>query len=256
VIDRIRVARWTVIGGILLTVGVAGAATRLKRPSAGDACLCTPDTQDRPAFAADARSISGARASLGRIMGLGGASSQTQAGSLPAYVGVGGIGTVSTRNPTASGGNAGTVAWGGKSRGIGAYSSSTSGRSPSHGGLWQLMSWGRHRSAQNTTTVVRQVTTTNPRSAGGTRPPASHSGTVSPTPPAAPPSGLFAEQTTPIPSLLGGGGGIPGIGGVGGGGGVTLGGGRGLATTPEPGSLILFGTGAIGLFGVLRRRRD
>ena len=56
VIAKIAIARWVVVGGVLAAVGVAGAATKLKRPTTGDACLCTPDAQ------APTRSDHGARA--------------------------------------------------------------------------------------------------------------------------------------------------------------------------------------------------
>jgi hypothetical protein len=185
------------------------------------------------------------------LIGAGVSSNTSAAGSLPAYASPGSSTAITATSQSDA--RAGTAGWIGRTHGTGAYSSSfANGRTGGGGGLWRLMSWGRHRVTEEKPSTPKPAHTT--RSSAGSPKPPSHggsSGGAAPTTPAAP-SPLFGEQTTPIPVLLNGGG-VPGLG-VGG----TLGSsgsGGGLATTPEPGSVFLLGTGVLGLFGVLRRRR-
>jgi len=75
---------------------------------------------------------------------------------------------------------------------------------------------------------------------------------VSATPP---PTGGFDEDETPIggldPGSGGSGGGSLGDGSTGSGGSS----GGGVSPTPEPATLAMFGTGMLGVLGMIRRRR-
>jgi hypothetical protein len=238
-----------VIGGVVLTVGAAaGAATKMKqRWSAGDACLCTPDTQDPVGFGSVARATTGTP-SYSRASGGASTTGMTKgSGPLAAVLAATTPSFWNERAVIASAGRAGGVGWADRVGNVGAYSSSSSHRVGSLGGLWRLMSLRGHPSSPK----VAKVTTSHKQSSS----PKKGSGGSHPAPPAVPAPAvppLFANQLIPLPDLLGAGGTIPGIGaGVGGGAGA---GGPGLATTPEPGSIFLLGTGVLGLFGVLRRR--
>jgi hypothetical protein len=256
VINRIKMARWAVVGGVVLTVGAAaGAATRMKqRWSAGDACLCTPDTQDPVGFGSVARATTGTPSYTRGGVGTAAIGSSAGAGPLAAVLAATTPSFWNDRAVVASSGNAGGVGWTDRVKNVGAYSGGSNHRVGALGGLWRLMSLRGHPSSNTSAKVTssshKQSSSSPKKGSGG-----SHSGSGPGAPvvmpsPAMPP--LFANQLIPLPDLLGAGGTIPGIGaGVGHG----AGGGGSLATTPEPGSIFLLGTGALGLLGVLRRRR-
>lgn len=263
-IDRIktfRAARWGIAGAIVLAVGVAGAATKLKHTSVGDACLCTPDAQSSPDAGASidpARASSGYMARSGAV--LPGASSTVAGALVPETLH---SGTSSGGGAAARGAAAGGVAWGSGSGNVGARSASShAGGGASLGGLWRLMSLSRrspHAAAHAASTPRAAAAPRSPR-AVNPRPPSSGSGSTgggSLTTPAQIPAAaddLFAEQTTSIPDLLSPGGTAVGSG-PGAGGSVSKSGDpAGLAATPEPGTLLLLCTGLLGIAHLLRRR--
>jgi hypothetical protein len=249
VIGKLTFARWAVVGGVVAALGVAGAATKMKKPAAGDACLCTPDAQApndltaaieptaAPSFASRGVSVpAGSSSSAGPL-------AAALPGSPAEYHGGGG----SAAGIAGNGGG-----FGGGGRFFGARSASNSGRSATLGGLWRLMSLGRRASAREAASIRAARAPKAPKAAKAPKQPrSSHPGAgPSTTAPAA--GDLFAEQTTTIPDLLAGGG-APVLGNPGGGS-AKVGDPGALAATPEPGPLFLVGAGLLAIASMLRRR--
>jgi hypothetical protein len=233
---------------------------KLKQWSAGDACLCTPDTQD-PASVGSGSSPAGSAASYARGgLGILTSSSKSVPGSLvPAHGLSAGVFTASSSGAWSV--RSSFVGWGNGARFVSAYSASGGGGgSAALGGMWRLMGFG-HRNRTASSSPTPKVSSNNRSSrgngngnghgggGGSTQPPAV--GTIVPTP--SPIGDLFGEQTRTIIELLCGVPPAPGLGNTGGPG--HIGSGGSLAHTPEPASLLLLGTGALGLFGMLRRRQ-
>jgi len=149
-------------------------------------------------------------------------------------------------------------------------SSSGGGPSASLGGLWKLMSLSRPGhgggSGASVTSSTAPKTQKPPKAS---RPPAARPGTH-PSDPSAPFSAgsptlaapaatdPFHEHETPAPNPFsppsGGSNGFD-PGRPGGGGGTGISGGAHVSATPEPGSVLLLGTGLLGILGVMRKRR-
>lgn len=139
------------------------------------------------------------------------------------------------------------------------------------GGLWRLMSLSRphHSSTPAARNIVARVRRERPPVASRPKKPSpgSNSGhpgnsgdgtaaSETPAPPlaGAPSTDPFHEHEAPPPDPFQGPGGFdPGT--PGGKGPSTGGGGIKMAATPEPGSILLFGTGLLGVLGVMRQRR-
>jgi len=263
VIDKIAIARWAVVGGIIAAVGVAGAATKLKRPTTGDACLCTPDAQAPNDLTAALEPSASSSSSASHGFGAPAGSTSTP-GSLAAALSASSAAEHGA-GAAAYGGGAGGAGFGAGGRFIGARSGSGGSHSAALGGLWRLMSLS-HRAPSHPASSVhaavshpaRQPKPQHPRngnSSGGSS--SSHAPSPSLPPGVSLVSDLFAEQTASIPDLLGGGN-APVISTPGGhtgnlGGGLGRGSGS-LSATPEPGPLFLVGAGLIAIASLLRRR--
>lgn len=240
---------------IFAFAGSAALAAKLWRDAPSDVCLCPAQRLAQAFDSAAARPADTiARASQASTTPsyMGGASSTALEALPPAAL------TATAINPQlldrGPGAASSWTPWGSSSDyRVSSSGSSSHGGGASIGGLWAGMSpFGGHGSSANgsrsTTTKVTAKSTKAPSS----KAPSSKAPSSNPAPPAPPASPNVpwplpvvtnspGTSMTPLP--------VPGAS-------AGAGGSINAAATPEPGSLALISTGVLGLFGILRRKKN
>jgi len=259
---------------VALAVASAAAATiRWQTWSPTTACLlCGPPESAAMRASGSADNLFGAGGGAASYARNGSASTFTPGALNAPQLSGGSAAGGSSQGQTASA-SRGWQPWGNGSATSRFASSGASGASAPLGGLWRLMSLSRPAHSGTPAaarTIVARAQRVKPPVASrpGKQPsPGSHGGgsgsatgdgssVTTDTPPmagGAASTDPFHEHEAPPPDPFRGPGGFdPGTPG----GGRPPGGGGGrVAATPEPGSILLFGTGLLGVLGVMRQRR-